>query len=106
MPKKQNQKLKQKTRKFAKREEQMFASFSNFTLPKQADRPLPAPGVSPAVLSSLKTIKKTNNKRNIRNKRRKEQAIEKALSVEGVLEEKLAKMEKKQGDKTKAKSAW
>lgn len=106
MVKKRNQKLKQKTRKFAKREEQMFAAFSNFSIPKQAEKPVPPPGVSDAVLSSIKTIKKTNNKKNIRQKKRKEAAIERALAVEGVLESKLSKMELKQNSRTKVKGAW
>merc|ERR1712137_962034 len=105
MPKKQNQKLKQKQRKFVKREQQMMASFESWTIPKGPAKVLPPPEVSPAVMGSLKTIKKSN-KKNTRNKKRREAVIEKALAQEGILQERLAKVEQKQSNKNKAKAAW
>mmetsp|Transcript_32359 Transcript_32359/g.55393 ORF Transcript_32359/g.55393 Transcript_32359/m.55393 type:complete len:109 (+) Transcript_32359:31-357(+) len=108
MPKKQNQKIKQKKRKFAQREAAMFASFENWSLPKKdtikPDKPVE---VSPAVIGSLKTItKKSTKKKNIRNKKRREQAIERAIAKDEVLQQKLAQSEQKTQTKSKAKTAW
>merc|ERR1712137_1117850 len=91
MPKKQNQKLKQKNRKFEKRETDMLKLFDSFSLPKQ-DTPAPKKvslDISPAVLGSIKTIKKNPNKK------KREAAMEKALAKEGILEAKLSKIDKK-----------
>ena len=106
MPKKQNQKLKQKNRKFVKREEKMLASFEAWTMPKKPEKTYPAPEVSPAVMGTLKTIKKSNNKKKIRNKKRREAAVERALAKGDLLEQKLSNIEKKQDGKAKAKAAW
>ena len=109
MPKKQNQKLKQKNRKFEKRETDMLKLFDSFSLPKQ-DTPAPKKvslDISPAVLGSIKTIKKNpNKKKNTRNKKKREAAMEKALAKEGILEAKLSKIDKKNDRKSQAKSAW
>merc|ERR1712110_689713 len=109
MPKKQNQKLKQKNRKFEKRETDMLKLFDNFSLPKH-DQPTPkvvSVDISPAVMSSLKTIKKNpNKKKNTRNKKKREAVLEKALAKEGILEAKISKIGKKNDQKSQAKSAW
>lgn len=107
MPKQRNQKLKQKNRKFVKREQDVLASLEKLSLPKIDDTPRAPINVSPAVMSTLEGIKKKTTKRkSIRNKHKQKAMIERALEKEDIFKEKVSRIEEKEKQKIVTKNAW